>query len=199
MTEFRQMYGAVYILENTEAQRVKIGMTINLIDGRLKDVNDKWLGKKTTCQICGTRRQTSKDGLMPSHRISGEKCRGGNQLPLEKDVCLAEAYLKKLELESDELFCSEKGSNTVIVKHLKKRIDRFRDYEQPLGVWRLSTAFYTDSAEKVELLAHEKLADCLDNEASFGEVFRCSVEEASETVVSVLGQLGLEISKERKC
>ena len=40
MVDFRHMYGAVYILENFIAQRVKIGMTIGNIADRLDDVND---------------------------------------------------------------------------------------------------------------------------------------------------------------
>ena len=33
MEEFRDHYGAVYILENSAANRVKVGMTTNSIDG----------------------------------------------------------------------------------------------------------------------------------------------------------------------
>jgi len=55
MVEFRYLYGAVYIFENPNAQRVKIGMTINRVNDRLRDVNDKWLSMKITCQICGGR------------------------------------------------------------------------------------------------------------------------------------------------
>jgi hypothetical protein len=42
MTTFNELYGAVYILENGEAQRVKVGMTINDIEGRLEDINYMW-------------------------------------------------------------------------------------------------------------------------------------------------------------
>jgi hypothetical protein len=52
MVEFRYLHGAVYIFENTNTQRVKVGMTINNVADRLRDVNDKWLGRKVTCQIC---------------------------------------------------------------------------------------------------------------------------------------------------
>lgn len=55
MVTFRQMYGAVYILENAKAQRVKVGMTINHVADRLSDANDKWMERKGTCQICGMR------------------------------------------------------------------------------------------------------------------------------------------------
>ena len=37
MTQFRYMRGAVYILENGAAQRIKVGMTINDVALRLKD------------------------------------------------------------------------------------------------------------------------------------------------------------------
>jgi hypothetical protein len=50
------MHGVVYILENIEAQRVKVGMTINDVALRLRDANDMWLEHKITCQICGGRR-----------------------------------------------------------------------------------------------------------------------------------------------
>ena len=56
MTQFRYMRGAVYILENIEAQRVKVGMTINAVALRLRDANDMWLEHKVTRQICGGRR-----------------------------------------------------------------------------------------------------------------------------------------------
>jgi hypothetical protein len=45
-------------------------------------------------------------------------------------------------------------------------------------MWQLSTAFYTECAEKVELLSHEILSQRLDKETPFGEVFCCSVSEA---------------------
>lgn len=58
MVEFRYLVGAVYILENAQAQRVKVGMTaigVNDVADRLRDVNDMWLGRKVGCQICAGR------------------------------------------------------------------------------------------------------------------------------------------------
>ncbi|KKN63475.1 hypothetical protein LCGC14_0501360 [marine sediment metagenome] len=65
MAEFRYLYGAVYILENVKAKRVKVGTTINNVVDRLRDVNGKWLSMKVTCQICGGRRLAIKGTLMP--------------------------------------------------------------------------------------------------------------------------------------
>ena len=77
------------------------------------------------------------------------------------------------------------------VRTLAKRIGSYRQYERTVGVWQLSTAFYTECAEQVELLSHEILAERLDKEAPFGEVFCCSVSEATEAVETALRQLGL--------
>ena len=109
MVDFRHMYGAVYVLENAKAQRVKVGMTINDVIDRLNDVNKMWLSTKVVCQICGTRRLASKDGLMPQHVVGGIGCPGGNELPLEKDVLIAESHLEGLKQAVHELSGSEKG------------------------------------------------------------------------------------------
>lgn len=89
MVDFRHMCGAVYILENSIAQRVKIGMSINNIAGRLDDVNDMWLERKVTCQICG-KRSVNVGGQVPQHVVSGIGCLGGNAPPLEKNLALVE-------------------------------------------------------------------------------------------------------------
>ncbi len=190
MTEFRYLRGAVYIFENPEANRVKVGMTINNVVDRLGDVNDKWLERKVTCQICGVRLVVNR-GLVPQHVLSGRNCRGGNELPLEKDVALAELRLENMKNLLSELSGSEKGSATRQIKTLAKRIGLYRHWEQTVGVWQLNTAFYTECAEQVELLSHEILAERLDKNAPFGEVFCCSVSEATEAVETVLSQLGL--------
>jgi DNA-directed RNA polymerase subunit RPC12/RpoP len=191
MVEFRYLHGAVYILENPKAQRVKIGMTINDAADRLSSVNDMWLERKVTCQICGGRRFVDERGLVPKHVISGRGCPGGDALPLEKDVALAELHLENMKKSLSELSGSEKGSTTRIVKNLEKRIGLYRNYDQPVGVWQISTVFYTECAEQVELLSHEILAERLDKVAPFGEVFCCSVSEATEAVERALSQLGL--------
>jgi hypothetical protein len=93
MVEFLYRHGVVYVFENSKAQRVKVGMTgigANTVEDRLRDVNDMWLERKVTCQICGGR-LVNIGGLVPQHVKSGIRCRGGRALPLEKDVALAES------------------------------------------------------------------------------------------------------------
>jgi len=168
MVESRLQLGAVYILENAKARRVKVGVTganINSVLGRLRDVDIKWSGKKATCQVCGARRLASKDGLMPQHPglipqfvDSRRICLGANELPLEKDVRIAESHLERQKQALHKLSGSEKGSVARQTKTLEKRIELYRDYQQPEGIWQFSTAFYTDCAGQVELLSHEILA-----------------------------------------
>jgi hypothetical protein len=46
MVKFLYPNGSVYIFENSEAKRVKVGMTsigVNDVVDRLRDVNDMWL------------------------------------------------------------------------------------------------------------------------------------------------------------
>lgn len=191
MVEFRYLRGVVYIFENSKAQRVKVGMTINNAVDRLRDVNDKWLEIKVTCQVCGGRRLINAEGVVPHHVECGISCPGGNALPLEKDVTLAESYLENMKSRLGELSGSEKGSVTRKIKTLENRIGLYRNYNPPIGVWQLSTAFYTECAEQVELLSLKILAERLDKAAPFGEVFSCSVSDATEAVETALGQLGL--------
>ena len=191
MVEFRYLREAVYIFENSKAQRVKVGMTINNVVGRLSDVNDMWLEKKVTCQICGGRRLVNIWGHLPHHVISGKSCPGGNALPLEKDVTLAESYLGNMKNRLSELSGSEKGSATRIVNNLEERIERYRHYNRPVGEWQFRVIFYTECAGQVELLSHKILEEHLDRLAPFGEVFCCSVSVATEAVETVLSQLGL--------
>lgn len=185
--------GAVYIFINAQAQRVKVGMTINDIDGRLGDVNDMWLKRKVTCQICGGH-LVSNRGRVPKHVSNfGEyrECPGGNALPLEQDVVLAESHIEKLKSQHGKLSGSEKGSVTRMINTLEKRVENYRHLEWATGRWRHSTVFYTECAWEVESLTHEILAERLDKTATFGEVFCCSVSEATEAVETALGRLGL--------
>ncbi len=190
MVEFRYLYGAVYIFENSKAQRVKVGMTINNVVDRLRDVNDIWLERKVTCQICGGR-LVNIVGLVPQHVKDGRGCPGGNALPIEKDVALAESHLKNIQNRLSDLSGSEKGSATRIVNNLEKRIERYRHHNRLVGEWHFRVAFYTECAEQVELLSHEILQECLDELAPFGEIYCCSVSAATEAVETVLSQLGL--------
>ena len=116
-----------------------------------------------------------RDGFIPKHVINGVRCSGSDALPLERDIELAPAYLLNLRSRVDELAGSEKGSAVRKINTLQKRIDLFRNQGQPVGEWKPRAAFYTNSAERVELLAHEFLAKCLDKRAPFGEVFSSSV------------------------
>ena len=55
MVEFLYPHGVIYVFENSEARRVKVGMTgigVNNVGDR-QGVNDMWLERKVTCQICG--------------------------------------------------------------------------------------------------------------------------------------------------
>ena len=180
----RSMFGTLYILDNAKAQRVKVGTTINNPDVRLTDVNDKWLGLKATCQICAARRIVMGDKKFPEH---GHFCEGGNALPLEKDATLAKAHLAHMK----RLRASGNGSVTRQINNLEKKIRLYQHYQQPRAMWQLNTTFYTENAEGVELRSHEVLADYLDKLAPIGEVFSCSVAEATEAIESVLSEFGL--------
>ena len=195
MTQFRYMHGAVYILENIEAQRVKIGMTINDVALRVRDANDMWLEHKITCQICGGRRLSKLNGLaprlVPKHVVSGFSCPGGDALPLEGDISLAQAHLENLRFQVGEASASEKGSMTRQIHTLERRIRLRRRHSRGVGTWTIGTVYYTECAEKVELLSHEFIGEHLDTTAPFGEVFSCSMLKARDAVERALTQLGL--------
>ena len=174
MVEFRYLHGAVYIFENSKAQRVKVGMTINNVVDRLRHVNDMWLERKVTCQICGGRLVNVR-GLVPQHVKSGIGCPGGNALPLEKDVALAESHLENIKNRLSELSGIEKASATRIVNNLEKLIERYRHHNRLVGEWQFRVAFYKECAEQVEFLSQKILEKHLDKLAPIGEVFCCSV------------------------
>ena len=191
--EFLYPRGVIYIFENSDAQRVKVGMTgigINNVGDRLRDINDMWLERKVTCQICGGR-LVNIGGLVPQHVKSGIRCQGGRALPLEKDVTLAESYLANMKNRLSDLCDSEKGSTIRIVNTLEKRIERYRHHNRQVGKWQFRVAFYTEGVAEVESLSHKILAERLDKLAPFGEVFYCSVSEATKAVETALSQLGL--------
>lgn len=201
MTDFRHMHGAVYIFENAEARRVKVGMTINAttkITDRLEDVNNIWTGYKAMCQICGSRRFINKKGLIPKHIVSGKDCPGGNSLPIEKDTALSESYLADIKERYSSFSGSEKGSFTRIFNNLEKRIAKYRHKSIPVGTWMLKVAYYTECAEEIELLSHKLLDERLDCKAPLGEIFNCSVLEASVAVETVLEQKGLLIGARKE-
>jgi hypothetical protein len=191
MTEFRHLYGHVYILENKEAKRVKVGMTINNVEKRLADVNNMWMGIKGTCQICGGRRLVNHKGFIPKHVVSGIHCPGSNALPFEKDSSSAISYFTELKRNHNVLKGNSKGSNSKRITTLEERIMRFHALDKLLGEWKVNTVYQTNSAEDVELRSHVILSDYLDKDAPFGEVFFCSIAEATNAIELVLCQLDL--------
>lgn len=188
MVQFIYPHGEVYIFENPEARRVKVGMTgigVNTTLDRLNDVNDMWRLRKVTCQVCGGR-LVNIAGLVPRHPKTGKGCPGGNALPLEKDVALAQSHREGLIVRLGQLSGSEKNSATRIVNTLEKQIEKFRNYRPPIGEWQFGVVFFTKGISEVESLSHKILAEHLDKLAPFGEVFCCSVSEATEAVEQAL-------------
>ena len=126
--KFLYPHGAVYIFENTKAQRVKVGMTAigaNDVANRLSDVNDMWLERKVTCQICG-RRCVNIGGHVPHHvgNVPGNDCPGGNALPLEKDVAVAESLLESMKnrlLRGGPIF-SDTGISGFLAAHDRREV-----------------------------------------------------------------------------
>ena len=147
----------VYIFENIEAKRVKVGMSINSGEDRLKTINDMWSERLVTCQICAGRRLNA-GGIIPQHENSGgflprnrhRKCSGGNELPLEKDISIAEYLLNALKSKQKEHSASEKNSLTRMVNNLEKRIGKYRCYKTPVGNWKCGVIYHTKYSEEVE-------------------------------------------------
>src|SRR4051794_29244466 len=132
MVNFLYPHGTVYILENATAQRVKVGMSgigANDAVDRLKDVNDMWLERKVSCQICGGRLMNI-GGYVPRHVKSGILCPGGEALPLEKDVAIAEAHLANLKDRHGKFCGTKKWLFSKQIKTLEKRIKKYRQYIQ---------------------------------------------------------------------
>lgn len=193
MIEFLYPHGVIYVFENPDAQRVKVGMTgigANNVGDRLRAINDMWLERKVTCQICGGR-LVGVGGVVPEHVKSGNRCSGGRALPLEKDAALANAHLQNVRSRLNELVGSEKGSATRIASTLEKRLERYRNRNRQVGTWQFRIAYFTEGVAEVESLSHNMLAEHLDKLAPFGEVFCCSVSEATTAVEAALAQLGL--------
>ena len=195
VTQFRDMRGAVYILENPEAERVKVGMTINAVELRLRDANAMWLERKVTCQVCGARRYAKitypQPRVVPQHSVAGAKCPGGSARPLEHDTILATEHLSDLKLRLDHLVGTEKASVARQIKKLEERLLLRDQHKRAVGKWNIATVYYTDCAERVELLSHEILEAYLDRSAPFGEVFSCPISKAREAVEQALLHLGL--------
>ena len=186
MVEFLYPHGVVYVFENSKAQRVKVGMTgigVNNVGDRLRDANDMWLGRRSLARFVEDVWSTSGALFL--------NMPGGRALPLEKDVALAASYLQNVRSRLNELVDSEKGSATRIANTLEKRLERYRHRNRQVGTWQFRIAFFTKGVAEVESLSHIILAEHLDKLAPFGEVFCCSVSEATKAVEAALSQLGL--------
>ena len=193
MATFLYPHGVVYIIENPIAQRVKVGMTgigVNNVTERLRDVNDMWSERKVSCQICAGR-LVNANGRVPLHVVSGKNCPGGRALPLEGSVEVAESYLEALKNQIGKLSGTEKGSVSRKIRTLEGRIQKYRHYNLPVGEWQFRVAFYTQGVAEVESSAHRILAKHLDASAPFGEVFCCSVSEATDAVETAMTQAGV--------
>ena len=167
----------MYILENIEAQRIKIGATLNHPDDRLTDIARMWRAFKGRCQICLNWRMLNK-GVMPKHVLSGHYCSGSGQLPLERCTKLAEMQLIDLQEKHPILKGSDLNYATKRIKNLLKILQSYKDNPVRIGKWQLRASFETESAYLIEKTVHKALAEHLDKSAPFGEVFLYSVEEA---------------------
>jgi hypothetical protein len=177
----------VYILENKEAKRIKIGATLNHPDDRLTDIARMWRAFKGRCQICLSWRMLNK-GLMPRHVLSGKHCSGSGQLPLERSTFLAEKQLIDLQEQLPLLRGTDLNYATRRIKNLLKILQNYKENPVRIGKWQLRTSFETESAYLIEKTVHTALAEHLDKSAPFGEVFLCSAEEAVliiETAIKV--------------
>jgi len=181
--------GTIYILENLEASRLKIGVTINNPVERLKDVSRMWNGTKGICQVCSSRRLLLPDGRMPKHVLSGNRCYGSGALPIESDVTIASQELNKLRANLELKIGRAKGSAAKRVKSLECLIETYRNKPIKIGTWQICTSFVTGNAYRVEQLVHEQLSKYLDTSAPFGEVFTCSAAEAIIAIEKALVQV----------
>jgi hypothetical protein len=175
----------VYILENKEAKRIKIGATLNHPDDRLTDIARMWRAFKGRCQICLSWRMLNK-GLMPRHVLSGKHCSGSGQLPLERSTFLAEKQLIDLQEQLPLLRGTDLNYATRRIKNLLKILQNYKENPVRIGKWQLRTSFETESAYLIEKTVHTALAEHLDKSAPFGEVFLCSVEEAVSIIETVI-------------
>lgn len=175
------MSGKVYILANPQANRVKVGMTVNKVEDRLEAVNGMWHIRRGTCQVCGAHRYTVKRKIA-KHVQSGIQCLGGNELPFEVDTAVARKHRDTLKQKYDLATGTVRGSIKKQINNLDKKIQLFTDYCPPKGTFQISAIFHTNACESVEKEAHKQLDDYLDRASNFGEVFSCSVEKAVEAV-----------------
>lgn len=186
----------VYILENKDAQRVKVGATFNHPDDRLLDVSRKWSGVRARCQICLNWRLVKSDGRMPVHVLNMNHCAGSNELPFEKDVSLAELELINLQEQVEELHGSQKISVIRRVNNLRKVIEAYRTTPRQVGEWRALISYPLSNAYEVESIAHKMLSSHLDKDAPIGEVFACSPEMAIQVVEAAIAKFHIRAFEE---
>lgn len=185
-----QFHQAVYIFENSTIGKVKVGMIIggtSTVEGRLKDLNDKWLQFKGMCQVCGNWRLL-KENRIPVHQVNGKYCVGGNQLPMEKDIKFAEKHLLSLKQEYIQITDKPKSAISKYINNLKRRINLYKHLQEPKGKWQLSTIYWVEDSTTLEKAVHRDLNRFLDKTLPIGEIFLCSVEKASYTIEQLLGQ-----------
>lgn len=196
MNYYSRNSGFIYIFENQQACKIKVGITFDDIGGRLKDLNRKWLDYKVTCQVCGVSLQ-NRNGFISFHVQSGIKCPGGGELPLENDVSIAIEHLKSLKNLHQYLTGAAKGSNTRRMKTLEKRIMFYKNYKPRVGSWEYSCSYYTKKFDQVESLTHDILKRNLDRNEQIGEIFDCSMKKADEAIELALSKLGMLDSAEK--
>ncbi len=190
MVVYRDGFATIYILENTEAGLVKVGVTINNPAERLRSLADLWHGRYGTCQVCGARLLLRK-GRLWDHRKNSARCAGSLELPLEQDSSVAEWHLRVLQ----ERLTSAAGADITSAKRMIKRLEKVlaqpRHSEGTIGTWALRYEVFTARPYEAELLSHSLLARRLDVSAPHGEVFRCDFEEARAAVERALNELGV--------
>lgn len=177
----------VYILENYDAKRIKIGATLNHPEDRLLDINRMWKAIKGRCQICLSWRMLS-DGRMPNHVLAMNHCPGSGEPPLEFSTKLANEQLIDLQGRSPWLSGSDLNHATKRIKNLEKILHNYNENSTRLGSWEIRAAFKIDFAYIIEGIIHQELAAYLDKTAPFGEVFNYPAENAIESIEIAIKQ-----------
>lgn len=178
----------VYILENTDAKRIKIGATVNHPNDRLLDITRMWHATKGRCQICLSWRMLT-NGRMPNHVLSMNHCVGSGELPLEYSTQLAEKQLIDLQGRIPWVSGSELNFAIKRIKNLQKIIRNYKENPIRHGSWFLRASFKIDSAYLVEEYIHSLLAAHLDTDMPFGEVFSCPAEEAIDLIKETISRI----------
>ena len=177
----------VYILENINAKRIKIGATVNHPEDRLLDINRMWKAIKGRCQICLCWRMLT-DGRMPNHVLSMNHCAGSGQLPLEYSTKLAKEQLLDLQGQIPWLSGSDLNYASKRIKNLQKILQNYNENPTRSGSWVLRAMFKIDFAYAIEEIIHRQFAAYLDQSAPFGEVFDYPAQGAIESIENAIEQ-----------